>query len=225
MSRRSSPTGSSARSSTGSRCAAGPPAERQAVPEPREPAGHQARREPGPPGLEEDVADQEDDGRHSQREEDRAGDRQAVGGSEHLLLVAFAPAQPVVRRRRDQQDRGRGGREKGDEEEVALELGDPGPAVGERDRQQEREQHLHPGQRHPELVQELDQLAIEVLPLALAHRKRSRSGGITSSRALPSPRASTPLITAAGTPAVFPITSSAAPASSSARAITVAWSS
>jgi hypothetical protein len=40
-------------------------------------------------------------------------------------------------------------------------------ATRERDREQEREEHLHAGQRDAELVQELDQLSVESLLVAL----------------------------------------------------------
>ena len=50
---------------------------------------------------------------------------------------------------------------------------------------------------------------------ARAQRKRSRSGGMTSSRARPSPATSSPRTIAAGTPRALPSTSSAAPAISS----------
>src|SRR5207244_11167861 len=52
-------------------------------------------------------------------------------------------------------------------------------------------------------------------------RKRSRSAGITSSRAEPSPEGDSPRTIAAGTPRVLPLTRSAAPAISSATAISV----
>ena len=59
----------------------------------------------------------------------------------------------------------------------------------------------------------------------VGHRKRSSASGITSSSALPLPATSRPRITATGTRSSLPITSCAAPAISSAIAITVAWSS
>src|SRR5579859_6853221 len=57
------------------------------------------------------------------------------------------------------------------------------------------------------------------------HRNISRSGGMTSSRAVPSPATSSPRTIATGIPAVLPRTSSAAAAISSATATTVARSS
>jgi len=73
----------------------------------------------------------------------------------------------MVRGGGDQQDRRYRGREEGDEEDVALELGDARPAVRERDGEQEREQHLHAGEHDAELVEELDQLAVEIVLVAL----------------------------------------------------------
>src|SRR5207247_10418025 len=171
--------------------------------------------------------DQEDDRDDRKGQEPRACDCQPICRHEHVLLVVLAPAQAMVGRGRNQQDRRRRGAEEGDEEDVALKVRHALPAVCERDGEQEREQHLDARQRDPELVQELDQLAIELVLRTLrvvAHRKRSRSGGITTSRAVPSPRRSKPRTTAAGTPSSLPLTSSAAPASSSATAITVACS-
>ena len=45
----------------------------------------------------------------------------------------------------------------------------PGETLGERHREQEGEQHLDSGQRHPELVQELDQLTVVALVQSLGH--------------------------------------------------------
>src|SRR4030095_3095616 len=58
-----------------------------------------------------------------------------------------------------------------------------------------------------------------------AHRKRSRSAGMITSLAFPSPRRDSPRTMAAGILAVLPMTSSAAPAISSATAIIVVRSS
>ena len=60
-------------------------------------------------------------------------------------------------------------------------------------------------------------------PLPGDQRKRSSSGGMTSSCAELSPAASTPRTIATGTRSVFPIANSAAAAISSASAITVEW--
>ncbi len=64
-----------------------------------------------------------------------------------------------------------------------------------------------------------------LLPRTLTQRNRSRSAGMTRSRAVPSPATSSPRTTAAGIPATLRMTSSAAPAISSATAIVVVRSS
>src|SRR3712207_4572387 len=51
----------------------------------------------------------------------------------------------------------------------SLEAREP---LREREREEEREQHLHAGQRDPELVQELDQLAVEPARLVLVRHRR-----------------------------------------------------
>src|SRR6266545_6302693 len=66
---------------------------------------------------------------------------------------------------------------------------------------------------------------VELVAKPELHRKRSRSAGSTSSRAVPFPPGERPRTIATGTPAVLPLTSSAAEAISSATAITVDWSS
>jgi hypothetical protein len=50
---------------------------------------------------------------------------------------------------------------------VLLELAHAREAVLKRHHEQEREQHLHPRQRHPELAQQLAQVAIHALPVGL----------------------------------------------------------
>src|SRR5207253_1540927 len=52
-------------------------------------------------------------------------------------------------------------RKQGDEEEIVLQPRRLRPSAGERDREQEREQHLYAGQGDPELVQQLDQLPVD----------------------------------------------------------------
>ena len=70
----------------------------------------------------------------------------------------------VVGRGRDEQRRGHGRAEEREEVDVLL-VGRLGEALGEGDAEQEREEHLHPGQSHAELVQELDQLPVQALLL------------------------------------------------------------
>ena len=88
------------------------------------------------------------------------------------LLLRLAEEDPVVRARSDQQ-RGRQDRgEQRDEVDVTLQMRRLREATRERDRQEKREQHLHAGQRHAELVQELDQLAVDPLLLVLVRHER-----------------------------------------------------
>jgi hypothetical protein len=85
----------------------------------------------------------------------------------------LTPSEPVVGRRGDQECGGNRGEEEGRNEDLTLAVRDPRELVREWDGQQECEQHLHPRQHDSELVQKLDQLAIEAiaLVLALAHRR------------------------------------------------------
>src|SRR5947208_1171860 len=62
------------------------------------------------------------------------GDRHPVGDDEESLLVVLAPAQPVVRARRDQEHRCQRGGNEGDEEDVPVELAELRKAVRERHR-------------------------------------------------------------------------------------------
>ena len=119
--------------------------------------------------LEEQIGDDEDRGRHRDGEQHHARDREAVRDQEQLLLVAVAEADPVERRRRDQEDRATHGAEERHHVHVLLEVGDPLEPLGERHREQEREQHLHAGERDPQLVQELDQLTVNSFLLGLRH--------------------------------------------------------
>ncbi len=89
------------------------------------------------------------------------------GDLEQRLLVAIAEADPVIRARRDQED-GAGKRaEQRHHVRVALQVGHLLEALGERDGEQEGEEHLHAGERHAQLVEELDQLAVDPLLVRL----------------------------------------------------------
>jgi len=61
----------------------------------------------------------------------------------------------------DQEDRGSRSREKGDEVRRLLAAGDGGETLREWDRQEEREEHLHAGERDAELLEQLAELAIQ----------------------------------------------------------------
>jgi hypothetical protein len=84
-----------------------------------------------------------------------------------MLLVVLAPREPVVGGRRDQQRRRRRGAEEGEEVRVLLQVRDAVEALGERHTEQEGEEHLDAGERDAELVEQLDQLAVELLLVAL----------------------------------------------------------
>src|SRR5581483_3498348 len=73
-----------------------PPEERKAEPQPREGAGGDARDRAREAESEDDVGDQEHRPGHPEREERHAGDRLPVRRPEQPLLVARAPADPVV---------------------------------------------------------------------------------------------------------------------------------
>ena len=77
-----------------------------------------------------------------------------------MLLVAVTETDPVIRARRGEESDRNGGREKCDDEHVALEHRDAGPSLRERDSQEEGEQHRDARKHDPQLVQQLDQLAI-----------------------------------------------------------------
>ena len=117
----------------------------------------------GDDALEDQVGDQEDDRGHPEREEDHADDREDVGDLEQRLLVAVAEADPVVRARRDQEDGARQRAEQRHHVRVLLQVGHLREALRERDGEQEGEEHLHAGKRHAQLVEELDQLAVDPL--------------------------------------------------------------
>jgi len=77
-----------------------------------------------------------------------------------VLVIAKA------RRRNEHHGRERR-RDEGDEEDVAVQLPELREAVGKRHGEQEGEEHLHTGERHPQLVQELDQLSVVTILAAL----------------------------------------------------------
>jgi hypothetical protein len=138
----------------------------------REPEpGHGQREGPGDDrdqgAAVDDAGDQHQHSGHRPGEEDDAGDRQPVGAVDDPLLVELAKPHPMARGRRDQADGGGGDQQQGDEVDGLLEVGDRRPALLEGKNQQEREQHLDPGEHHPELLQQLHQVAVEALLLGL----------------------------------------------------------
>ena len=73
--------------------------------------------------LEEQVGDEEDGRRHRDREQHRAGDREAIGDQQQALLVAIAEANPVEGGRRDQEDGAADRAEQRDHVGVLLQVG------------------------------------------------------------------------------------------------------
>ncbi len=114
-----------------------------------------------------DVGHQEHDRRHSDRKEDHPDDREDVGDPKQRLLVAVSEADPVVGARRDQEHGAGQSAEERDHVRVALQVRRLLEALRKRDGEQEREQHLDAGERHPQLVEELDQLAVDPLLVRL----------------------------------------------------------
>src|SRR4030095_12278540 len=83
----------------------------------------------------------------------------------------------------DEQDAADRRRDERDEVRVLLTVADVREAVRERDGEQEREQHLAAGERDAELVQKLDQLAVEPLVLILVgHRPENTLAGCMTGR-------------------------------------------
>src|SRR5215212_7956325 len=86
-------------------------------------------------------------------------------------IGTLAEAEPVVCRGRDQ-ERGRdGAQEEREEVDRAVECRQALELVRERQDEEKREQDLDAGQRDPELVQRLDQRAVETFLLGLGHRR------------------------------------------------------
>ena len=95
-----------------------------------------------------------------------------------MRLVVLAPTEPVVGGRRDEAcGRHRGG-EHGEEVDVALDAVEPAVALGEWHREQEGEQDLDPRQPDPELVEQLDELAV-VPGRGILRRCSRRGAGVT----------------------------------------------
>jgi hypothetical protein len=86
-----------------------------------------------------------------------------IRGEKERFLAVLAEMEPVVGRGRDQQRRRDGRAEQRPEKDSPLEVGCLGKALAEGHRQEECEQDLHPRQRHTQLVEELDQLAVDAL--------------------------------------------------------------
>src|SRR5215213_4715990 len=171
----------------GARRGAGPSAARRLVaravaaaddarddePEQAEPE-HEGDRDRNPNAFAvEEVGNDGDAGGDGEREADETRDGHSVPELEQLLLRTLAEAQPVVCRRRDQERRRDGAQEQREEVNGAVERRQRLELVRERQDEEEREQDLDARERDPELVQQLDQLAVEAFLLGLGHRRRS----------------------------------------------------
>ncbi len=150
-----------------------PPLQRQHRPEHDEHRQHQRggddrRRD----GAEEDVGDEHDRAGHRQRQHREAGDREPVGDEDQPPLLLVAEGQPVVGRRRDQQRRRERRQQQRREVGLLVEFADRGEVLLERHREQEGEQHLHPRQRDPQLLQQLAEVAVEPFVFGLVAPRR-----------------------------------------------------
>jgi hypothetical protein len=74
----------------------------------------------------------------------------------HRLLLEPPKAEAMKRGRRDEERRGDRRAYQRHGVDVALEVGRTGEGAAERQGQQEREQHLHPGKRDAKLLTSLD---------------------------------------------------------------------
>jgi hypothetical protein len=114
------------------------------------------------------VGDEQDHRGHRDAEEDEAGDRVLVRGGDDPLLVHLAEPQPVARRGAHQAYAGEHRRQQRHVVDVPLEGRDVDPPLLKRHDEQEREQELDPRNRHAQLLQELLEVAVEPLFLALS---------------------------------------------------------
>ena len=103
----------------------------------------------------------------AKRQEAEAEDREPVGDEHEPALLLVAEGEPVVGGGGDQQRRRERGQQQRREVDLLLEGADRGEVLLERDREQEGEQHLDPRQRHPQLLQELAEVAVEPLVFGL----------------------------------------------------------
>src|SRR4051794_12947739 len=134
--------------------------ERQPEPEQADDDEQRGRgRDRRPPGEHEVDHEQHDRlERHGRGRDSR--DREPVADPDHALLVAVPEAKAVKCARGGEERDRDGGRQERDHEHVALELGDPRPALGERDGEEEREENGDARKNDAQLVQQLDQLAV-----------------------------------------------------------------
>ena len=117
--------------------------------------------------VDEHIEDQEHSSDHRHQQEPEAESDVARGRRDQ---VGFHPAtkHETVERNRTDDARGRQcRRHERAQVDVPLEGGDLGEPAREREREQEGEQDLYPGLKHPHLLQQLTVLAVEPLGLGL----------------------------------------------------------
>jgi len=85
-----------------------------------------------------------------------------------MYLAMLAEMEPVVRRGRDKERRRDSREQQGPEEDAPLEVSCLGELLSEGNRKQKSEEDLHSRQGNPELVEELDQLAVDALRVVFA---------------------------------------------------------
>ena len=160
----------------------GLPAEWEAKPKPGHDEASHDGRDAAQRLAKQHICDQERDRGDGQTEEGRAYQQLTIGGAQHPLLVAVAEADPVIRRRGNEEDRGRRGRDESREVKAPLKgryLGEPRLKGND---QQERKEHLTAGQDDPKFIQELDEFAIKPLLLGLGQPVTSELMGCVSRR-------------------------------------------
>src|SRR5689334_6534999 len=150
------------------------PDQRQDKPQPRVQAGNRRGDDDGRPAGLDERGDQEHRAGNGQADRGHPGDGHHVGRLDQVVLHPAAEHQPVVGDRAQQQ---RGG-DRGHDERRLVQLLLPrlrrAELGGERQRQQEAEQHLHAKPGHPQFLEQLDQPAVCPLVRALVPGVRGR---------------------------------------------------
>src|SRR4051794_10161482 len=141
--------------------------QRKHVPESAREARGDDRRYDGRGRGKEKVRDEQDRTAHAEPEEREPDDSEAVRDVDYVLLVLEPELDPVVSGRGDQQDRGDRRTAQRHEIDVLLERGGGVEPLLERDGQEEREEHLHAGERDAQLPEELGEIAVYPLVLGL----------------------------------------------------------
>src|SRR3954447_406782 len=144
-----------------------PADDRAHVPEAEEGGRHHACADHGSRRTEDKVADQRDGSAHRDRQQQQSHQREVVRDRDQILLLLAPEENAVARGRSDQQDRGQGDADQHAVVELLVEGAQSVEPLGERDRQQEREEHLNPGQRHTKLLEQVGEIPVRTLLLTL----------------------------------------------------------